>query len=48
MEFYIKLENKLKLIGIISNHESFQEIVTKITELENRVDQMQAFLEQQS
>lgn len=48
MEFYIKSENKLKLLGITSSLESFQEIVTKVTELENRVDQIQALLEQQS
>lgn len=48
MEFYIKFENKLRLLGIIPPLENFQEIVTKVTELENRVDQIQALLEQQN
>jgi len=45
MEFYIKKDNKLHSLGSISN-ENFQEIAGKVIELENKLNQIQASLDQ--
>ena len=49
MEIYIKEETKLQLlVSTPPPLEYFQEIVDKVTELENKVNQIQALLDQQS
>lgn len=48
MEIYIKDETKLQLLVSTPPLEDFQEIVDKVTELENKVNQIQALLDQQS
>lgn len=46
MEFYIKKDNKLHSLGSTPPLEKFQEIVEKVIELENKINQMQALLDQ--
>lgn len=48
MEIYIKTDNKLKQISSITSLKDFREIVTRVTDLENKVNQMQTLLDQQS
>jgi len=48
MEIYIKEETKLQLLVSTPSLEDFQEIVDKVTELENKVNQIQVLLDQQS
>lgn len=46
MEFYIKKDNKLHLMGSIYPIENIQEIVEKVIELENKINQIQTSLTQ--
>lgn len=46
MEFYIKKDNKLHSLGSTYPMENFQEITEKVIELENKLNQIQASLDQ--
>lgn len=48
MNIYLKTENGLRLLGSTTSLEDFEVVSNKVTELENRINQMQAFLEEQN
>lgn len=48
MEIYLKTENGLRPLGSTPPLEDFEVISNKVTELENKVNQMQTLLDQQS
>lgn len=48
MKIYLKTENGLRPLGSTTPLEDFEMISNKVTELENKVNQMQALLEQQN
>ena len=47
MEIYIKEETKLQLLVSTPSLEDFQEIVYKVTEIENKVNKIKVILDQQ-
>lgn len=48
MEIYIKTETGLKLLGSTPSLEDFEQISNKVTELEDRINQIQFLLDQQN